>query len=146
MNIRNHYSIQFLYYILLWIDILSKITILLELFWGVPHFWAKADAKVLLFFELTKYFGKKNHKKCIFLVKVLILSNIWFCDFWGTFAVFVAEERTNGDLRGKWRIRTCINIMNAGARAIDGRKMNQESADLSNFVCIYEKKAVLLHS
>ena len=54
MNIRNHYSIQFLYYNLVIIDIFSKIIALV--FLGDPKFWAKADAKVLLFFELTKYF------------------------------------------------------------------------------------------
>ena len=54
MNIRNHYSIQFLYYNLVIIDIFSKIIALV--FWGDPKFWAKADAKVLLFFYMTKYF------------------------------------------------------------------------------------------
>jgi len=27
----------------------------------------KKRAKVLLFFDMTKYFGKKNQKKCIFV-------------------------------------------------------------------------------
>ena len=33
----------------------------------IPALWTKAGAKVLLFFELTKFFGKKMQKKCIFL-------------------------------------------------------------------------------
>ena len=49
---------QFLYYILLWIDILSKI--IACAFLVLPVFWAKADAKVLQIFDMTKYFSKKN--------------------------------------------------------------------------------------
>jgi hypothetical protein len=30
----------------------------------------KASAKVLLFFEMTKYFGEKVQKKCVFVGKM----------------------------------------------------------------------------
>jgi len=36
--------------------------------------FSKAGAKVLLFFELTKFFGKKMHKEVRFLEKYPILS------------------------------------------------------------------------
>jgi len=43
---------------------------------GSTPFWAKADAKVLLFFELTKYFCKKNAKKMHFFHKALKTSEL----------------------------------------------------------------------
>jgi hypothetical protein len=38
------------------------------------HFLAKAGAKVLLFFDLTKYFHKKMHFSCIFQQKAVFLQ------------------------------------------------------------------------
>ena len=58
MNIRNHYP-QFLYYNLVMNRHLFK-DHLLSLFGASPVFWAKADAKVLQIFELTKFSCKKN--------------------------------------------------------------------------------------
>ena len=45
------------------------------------RYFSKAGAKVLLFFELTKFLSKKMQKKCIFLRFYL---NIW--DFYSNFA------------------------------------------------------------
>ena len=39
----------------------------LRIYVHISHVRAKKLAKLLLFFELTKYFLKKNQKKCIFL-------------------------------------------------------------------------------
>ena len=45
--------------------------------------FSKADAKVLLFFELTKYFAKKMQEKMHFLCNSLIFSTNYFRLFWG---------------------------------------------------------------
>ena len=37
----------------------------LRIYVHISHVRAKKPAKLLLFFELTKYFLKKNQKKCI---------------------------------------------------------------------------------
>ena len=47
--------------------------------------FSKADAKVLLFFELTKYFAKKMQEKMHFLCNLLIISIYYFCPFLGIF-------------------------------------------------------------
>ena len=47
MNIRNHYSIQFLYYNLVIIDIFSKIIALV--FWTTPNFGRKRMQKYCFF-------------------------------------------------------------------------------------------------
>ena len=54
----------------------------------IPHTsFSKASAKVLLFFDMTKYFGKKMQKKCYFLN---------FCRFqtqkWVFFALFTKKK------------------------------------------------------
>ena len=78
MNIRNHYP-QFLYYNLVMNRHLFKDqTFVLG---RSLNFWAKADAKVLLFFELTKYFCKKNARKMHFLCNRLKISKIHFAFF-----------------------------------------------------------------
>ncbi len=43
--------------------------------------FSKASAKVQLFFELTKYFDKKNAKKCIIFRNSLIISGRIFLPF-----------------------------------------------------------------
>jgi hypothetical protein len=55
--------------------------------------FSKASAKVLLFFELTKYFCKKMQEKMHFLCKCLIIStlNFWlFLDIFGQIGHFGA--------------------------------------------------------
>ena len=47
--------------------------------------FSKASAKVLLFFELTKYFCKKMQEKMHFLCKCLIISTLIFWLFWDIF-------------------------------------------------------------
>jgi hypothetical protein len=53
----------------------------------------KAGAKVLLFFELTKFFDKKNQKKCIFaefigyLNRLLVLFRFVKHSFHGRIAI-----------------------------------------------------------
>ena len=43
--------------------------------------FSKASAKVLLFFDMTKYFCKKMHIKMHFLFNSLIISILYFCIF-----------------------------------------------------------------
>ena len=43
--------------------------------------FSKASAKVLLFFELTKYFCKKNARKMHFLYNSLIFNRDIFANF-----------------------------------------------------------------
>ena len=52
MILRPLHSVLVLHLVI--IDIVSKIVAFV--FLGTPNFWAKADAKLLLFFELTKFF------------------------------------------------------------------------------------------
>jgi len=47
----------------------------------LPVFWAKADAKVLQIFDMTKYFSKKNASKMHFLCKSLKINNHYFGHF-----------------------------------------------------------------
>ena len=47
--------------------------------------FSKASAKVQQIFDMTKYFCKKNSKKCTFFVNSLIFNEIKITLFWGPF-------------------------------------------------------------
>ena len=53
--------------------------------------FSKASAKVLLFFELTKFYCKKNAKKMHFFHKLLIIRDLIFGHFLSIFGVFIKK-------------------------------------------------------
>ena len=94
------------------IDIFSKIVA--SAFSGHPVFWAKADAKVLQIFELTKFY-------CIFFAlffrffcKVLKMCYLIFWPFWAVFGV-LCEESIKKPLSGRKRLNAREYII--GTRA-----------------------------
>ena len=94
MNILNRYPFYFSVLVLhLVMNRHSfKDHFLLALFWATPVFWAKASAKVLLFFELTKYFCIFFALFFHFLYKSLKINNDDKCLFSSSFCPFAKKR------------------------------------------------------
>ena len=70
----------------------------------IPHtFLSKASAKVLLFFDMTKYFHKKMQKKCIFLN-----ISVFFSTFAVNFRIRAHTYTYIGILTNKYNIEQWI--------------------------------------